>query len=103
MLSSRSTTQGLWQAHKRKMEQLLPKHMREDVKPAPDGGSGWYYYEYVNTSHTDEPWDVVEPEYHDAMETIREAGYVIDYEKSGCDHDSFWIRFDRAADSAEGS
>ena len=74
-----------------------------DDKPIPvfEGFSGtvhwdgdWLLYgEDVDTSHVEEPHDVVEPEYYERKEELREMGYQINEDRSGCDHDSFWIYF----------
>ena len=62
-------------------------------------GDSYLYSEGMLTydPETEEAHDVVEPQYLDARKTIEAAGYVIDYQRSGCDHDSFWVYFQAAA------
>ena len=59
----------------------------------PDG-DGYFYYSYnPHVPQDAEPHDYIEPALWEARDVIKAAGYLIDEEATGCDHDSIWVRF----------
>ena len=62
--------------------------------------AGWIYFERVDVGEDEEPHDVVEPLLTAAKEIIAAAGYVIDNDETGCDHDSLWVYFSLPAGSS---